>query len=554
MIYVWCRRFLKSRPNFIVATLRMDRSKPTSPSTDLTENEEGPIAFSSLSPTNNKVSTLSPFACPNCSKIAFAVRDWQAFRKTSRKASIRIAHRQSFKAAAKDCQTCAKLDAKLQSSFAFAPFCDKCGVTIRFGKDQLEFSNDYEHWHGIVISTLFPSRALDSEHQHYTQPNTENINLAQIQSCLSRCDSEHGPECHANYKGSPIHRLSFVDIHDMCIAANNSRAKYTALSYVWGKAQSPFQTTKSNKEELRQPGSFSKKWSQLPRTVQDAILLSRRLQVRYIWIDRFCIVQDDPDSINENISAMASIYSQSYFTIIAADGSDPEFGLCGTGTNSGPRAFQKELNSDVLAFEDLEFLDSGCASESNQAWHSRAWTFQERVVSRRCLVFNRGMVKLECQSGYFHEKLGLFVSNRGARKLPKTPWPSRNLYNGLAKQYASRELTKPSDALKAFSAITDSLAPSFPGGFVWGLPVFYLDSALDWTHEGVSIRREGLPSWSFLGWQGPIETSGNWVSSIEGRCLNIPIGVWKIKDKETGSWSRSSLITMISTKSMRTRR
>jgi len=27
--------------------------------------------------------------------------------------------------------------------------------------------------------------------------------------------------------------------------------------------------------------------------------------------------------------------------------------------------------------------------------------------------------------------------------------------------------------------------------------------------------------------------SGNWASSIEGRCLNIPIGVWKIKDKET---------------------
>jgi hypothetical protein len=497
MIYVWCRRFLKLKPDFIVATLQMDSSKPTSPSTDLTENEEGPIESSSLSPTSNKVGTLSPLACPNCSKIAFAVRDWQAFRKTSREANIRIAPRQSFKAAAKDCQTCAKLDAKLQSSFA--PFCDKCGVTIRFGGDQLVFSNDYEHKHGIIISSLFPSQALDSEHQHYTQPNTENIDLAQIQSWLSRCDSEHGPECHADHERSLIHQLSFIDVHDLCIVAQNSRAKYTALSYVWGKAQSPFQTTKSNQEELHKPGSFSKKWSQLPRTVQDAILLSRQLQVRYIWIDRFCIVQDDTDSINENISAMASIYSQSYFTIVAADGSDPEFGLCGTGSNSGPRAFQKELNSDVLAFEDLEFLTSGCATESKQAWHSRAWTFQERVVARRCLVFNRGMVKLECQSGYFHEKLGLFESSGTARQLPKIYWPSRSAYNGFAKQYASRELTKPSDALKAFSAITDSLAPSFPSGFVWGLPVFYLDSALDWTHMGVSIRREGLPSWSFLG-------------------------------------------------------
>jgi len=509
----------------------MDRSKSASPSTNSAENEEGPIASSSLSSTSNKSGPLSPFACLICSKISSAVRDWQAFRKMDRKTNIQIASRESIKAAAQYCQTCAKLNSKFASSSA--RYCDECGVTISFGWDKLVFTNNYKHQHGIIKATLLPSQAIDSEHQHYTRPNTENIDLAQVQSWISRCDSEHGPDCHADHKRSPIHQLFFIDVHDLCIVANNSRVKFTALSYVWGKAQSPFQTLKSNKEELCQPGSFLRRWNQLPRTVQDAILLSKRLQVRYIWIDRFCIVQDDADSISENINAMASIYSQSYFTIVAADGSDPEFGLCGIGSDSGPRAFQEELRSDVLAFEDLEFLLDGCAAESNQAWHSRAWTYQERLVSRRCLVFNRGMVQLRCQSGYFHEKLGLFESSEGSRGFLNIFWPSRSLHGGFTKAYSSRALTKQSDAPKAFSIITESLTPSFPGGFIWGMPVFYLDSALDWTHMGVGIRREGIPSWSFLGWQGPIEVNGFWASSIEGRLLNIPIGMWKIKDSKT---------------------
>lgn len=267
------------------------------------------------------------------------------------------------------------------------------------------------------------------------------------------------------------------------------------------------------------------------------ILLTKRLQIRYIWVDRFCIVQDDEASIAQNIASMAAIYSQSYFTVVAADGSGPEFGLRGTGTDSGPRAFQDELDADVLAFEELEFLIGGTNIyyDQQQTWHSRAWTFQERMVARRCLIFNRGVVKLECQTGLFHEKLGLFDKD-GNRlyHLPYKPCPDRYLYNILVKEYVTRSLTYQSDALKAFSAILDSLTPSFPGWFMWGLPVFFLDSALDWTHLRVGIRREGLPSWSFLEWQGRIELTGNWAWDPRARLLNIPMEVWKIRDKENG--------------------
>jgi len=60
--------------------------------------------------------------------------------------------------------------------------------------------------------------------------------------------------------------------------------------------------------------------------------------------------------MDQNIPSVVAIYSLFYFTVVAADSSGPEFEFRGTGTDSGPRVFQGELDADVLAFEELEFL------------------------------------------------------------------------------------------------------------------------------------------------------------------------------------------------------
>ena len=64
--------------------------------------------------------------------------------------------------------------------------------------------------------------------------------------------------------------------------------RYVALSHCWGESK-PLSTTKVN-EAARHLGIPS---SQIPKTFQDAIRVTRWLGLQYLWIDSICIVQDD---------------------------------------------------------------------------------------------------------------------------------------------------------------------------------------------------------------------------------------------------------------------
>ena len=88
---------------------------------------------------------------------------------------------------------------------------------------------------------------------------------------------------------------------------------------------------------------------------------------------------------------MVSIYINSYFTIVVAKGTDAENGLRGIGGTSGPRSYDPYYQFEDLTFCIWEEI------EERSTWHTRAWTFQERAVSRRCMVFYQKTVKWECQ-------------------------------------------------------------------------------------------------------------------------------------------------------------
>ena len=137
-----------------------------------------------------------------------------------------------------------------------------------------------------------------------------------------------------------------------------------------------------------QVDSLSKAWKSLPATIQDAINLARKLKIRFLWVDRLCIVQNDEASIQSNIAHMASIYARSYFTIIATEG-DSETGIQGIPGGSKPRLLPQELAMfDDLCFlvvhknvyfgnesdltEDDDFPGS-YEPEVECNWHKRAW-------------------------------------------------------------------------------------------------------------------------------------------------------------------------------------
>jgi hypothetical protein len=59
------------------------------------------------------------------------------------------------------------------------------------------------------------------------------------------------------------------------------------------------------------------KCEKLPKTLQDAIVTTRKLHLRYLWVDILCIIQDDPVDVTGEINMMPQVYKEAYVTISA---------------------------------------------------------------------------------------------------------------------------------------------------------------------------------------------------------------------------------------------
>lgn len=169
-----------------------------------------------------------------------------------------------------------------------------------------------------------------------------------------------------------------VDVVESRLVELGVSCRFVALSYVWGSyAQSALVVNENN--------SFSV--GDLPRTIRDAIHLTRLLGERYIWVDSICIDQSNPEDKHALVSCMNRIYESARLTIVAAGGNDTDVGLPGLSPDS--RA--AEIVTNIPANGDIVQLALGRPSlhalVENTCWNTRGWTYQEHVLSQCCLFF-----------------------------------------------------------------------------------------------------------------------------------------------------------------------
>lgn len=79
------------------------------------------------------------------------------------------------------------------------------------------------------------------------------------------------------------------------------------------KEHPPFYTDSSNFVAFTKYIGFQ----QLPKTFQDAIAVTGQLGVRYLWIDSFCIIQDDDKDWEAQSKLMENVFTSTYCTIAA---------------------------------------------------------------------------------------------------------------------------------------------------------------------------------------------------------------------------------------------
>jgi Heterokaryon incompatibility protein (HET) len=107
------------------------------------------------------------------------------------------------------------------------------------------------------------------------------------------------------------------------IAGSTDRTRYVALSYVWGEKKMRQEMPRSLKAAVRadENGVETIELPNFPpRTIQDAIKVTRRRGYHYLWVDSLCIVQDDDHERHGQINMMDEIYSNASLTIAAASG------------------------------------------------------------------------------------------------------------------------------------------------------------------------------------------------------------------------------------------
>ena len=85
----------------------------------------------------------------------------------------------------------------------------------------------------------------------------------------------------------------------------------------------------------------------LPLVISDAIEVVKRLGYRYLWIDRYCIPQNDSAVKHIQIKKMDRIYSCSILTIIAAAGDGPEYGLPGVSSRHRTEQLSVQVTEEI---------------------------------------------------------------------------------------------------------------------------------------------------------------------------------------------------------------
>lgn len=126
-------------------------------------------------------------------------------------------------------------------------------------------------------------------------------------------------------------------------------SEYATLSYRWGIRGSDMKLTTQKFGLLCSGLPFS----ELPQDFQDAILVTKELGIRFLWIDALCIRHDGTDDFHRECAQMSEIYATSAFNIIATFGTNPGeslfqhrcFGSLGIGRATGVwQSNQQTLN------------------------------------------------------------------------------------------------------------------------------------------------------------------------------------------------------------------
>lgn len=308
---------------------------------------------------------------------------------------------------------------------------------------------------------------------------------------------------------------------------------YAALSYCWGKEQHLTTTSENLHRHLTRINM-----KDLPTTMRDAVLVIEKLGIRNVWIDALCILQDDMNDKAFEIAQMALVYNQATVTIAATRAGGVQEGFLGD-RRPYPHG---TLQTDSVIWE-LPYRSRAGATGSvilvpdceipTQPLDTRAWAFQERLLSPRILEYGSLQTRWKCQgtaelddmtdgftntsaSGKGNMKDSLVSSIRALMRPngrdPSAPISKQDildLWHEVVDKYTHRNLTLSADRLPAIAGIAKQFGKLLEDQYRAGLWMSNLATELLWHVDNTETSHPKpieyqAPSWSWAAITGPV--------------------------------------------------
>ncbi|KAI1330930.1 heterokaryon incompatibility protein-domain-containing protein [Xylariaceae sp. FL0255] len=307
-------------------------------------------------------------------------------------------------------------------------------------------------------------------------------------------------------------------------------SRYVALSHRWGEVDAteiPAHCTTVENIEKRKQGF---KLNELPRTFQDAILVTHSIS----------IVQDDGADWERESCRMQEVFSSAYCTLAATSAENCDSGLARQQrqhTFTYVRAPEGQWTCVSTNIADFD-------KDVNEAdLNKRAWVLQERFLSPRILHFTTTQLYGECGEdiyageNIFLESFHAYASKTYTKQHQKFQAAKTNLFE----EYSGRDITKPTDRSIAISGLVDHIANALPCQIHFGITGWDLHRHLLWRRSSpgprtgkILYKEPSVPSWSWLAYEGAIEFVHDSLSNlssfrglrINGRVLRAPVWVF----------------------------
>ena len=328
--------------------------------------------------------------------------------------------------------------------------------------------------------------------------------------------------------------------------SNRQRGRYAALSYAWGSEQR-LTTTENNLSALQQGIDVSN----LSKSLQDAIVVTHRLGIRYLWIDALCIIQKSPEADSEDFliesAKMAQYYNNAYITIVAGCSNGSSAGFLDDRPQRAAGACRLDYSIPPTSAVAIPNVGPGllyaCLKSSQDIGPltTRAWALQESELSRRALVFGSEQIAFSCQRRQAFEDgtvnaLGwpgvtersnemhspTMVDLRRGLAPPHAKLSMYQRWYDLLTDYTPRKLSDPEDKLSAIAGIASYMYPVVKSDYMFGIwaddllrgllwrSAVYMWRGFDRPTRSERLKRPTVaraPSWSWASLHGPIKPS-----------------------------------------------